>query len=43
MSDAQVLAWLVARAALAQQPPQPIDRVQEPASHADGQHGRDEG
>ncbi len=25
------------------QPPQPLDRVQEPASHADGQQGRDEG
>lgn len=23
--------------------PQPLDRVQEPASHADGQHGCDEG
>lgn len=32
-----------AAAALAQQPPQPLDRVQDPASHADGQHGRDEG
>ena len=28
---------------LAQQPPQPLDRVQEPASRADGQQGRDEG
>lgn len=28
---------------LAQQPPQPLDRVQEPASHADVQDGRDEG
>lgn len=25
------------------QPPQPLDRVQEPASHADGQQGSDEG
>ena len=28
---------------LAQQPPHPLDRVQDPASHADGQQGRDEG
>ena len=41
----EVLAWLVANGAisLAQQPPQPLDRVQEQASHADGQQGRDEG
>ncbi len=30
------------RESLAQQPPQPLDRVQEPASHADSQQGRDE-
>ncbi len=28
---------------LPQQPPQPLDRVQDPASHADGQQGSDEG
>ena len=41
----EVLAWLVANGAISlpQHPPQPLDRVQEPASHADGQHGRDEG
>ena len=31
------------RETLPQQPPHPLDRVQEPASHADGQQGRDEG
>ena len=41
----EVLAWLAANGAISlpQQPPQPLDRVQEPASHADGQRGRDEG
>ncbi len=41
----EVLAGLVANGAISlpQQPPQPLDRVQDPASHADGQHGRDEG
>jgi len=41
----EVLAWLAANGAISlpQQPPQPLDRVQEPASHADGQQGRDEG
>jgi len=37
---ADVARWA---ASAAQQPPQPLDRVQEPASHADGQDGRDEG
>lgn len=41
----EVLAWLAANGAISlpQQPPHPLDRVQEPASHADGQDGRDEG
>ena len=34
---------LRAALALLEQPPHPLDRVQEPASHADSQHGRDEG
>lgn len=37
---ADVARWA---ASAAQQPPQPLDRVQEPASRADGQQGRDEG
>lgn len=28
---------------LAQQPPQPLDRIHEPASHADGQQHGDDG
>ena len=41
----EVLAWLVANGAisLAQQPPQPLDRVQEPARDANGQQHGDEG
>ena len=37
---ADVARWA---ASDAQHPPQPLDRVQEPASRADGQQGRDEG